>query len=437
MRRRTVITGAGPISALGVGIDAHWDAMQSGRTGLGPMTSFDPGWYTCHVAGELEADSFKVRSVVPKSYRKAVKVMCRDVELAVGAAAEAIVHSNLSTPGVDHEAGFTITPERLGCHIGAGLIAADVNELTSAFSSSLGEDGEVDLGTWGTTGMENLTPLWLLKYLPNMLACHVTIVHDCRGPSNTITCAESSSALSLGESMRVIERGSADACLSGGAESKLNPLNYYRQHSAGRLADARDLEPGDVVRPFAENALGTALGEGGGLLVIEALDHCTERGGTPMAEVRGYAATQSPTHDGLGADADDIAAAITMALRDADLDPADIDAMVPFGCGIPVVDRAEAEAIKRVFGDRAEELELVLTVPYTGNCNAGNGTIQIAIACRCLQEQALPARLNTGSVECGLKAEPRTAGPASLRNMVVLSASQGGQNTAVVLGRCE
>ena len=268
--------------------------MQSGRTGLAPMTSFDPGWYTCHVAGELDADRFKVRSVVPKSYRKAVKVMCRDVELAVGAAADAIV-PNLSTPGVDHESGFPIPPERLGCHIGAGLIAADVNELTVAFSSSRGDDGEVDLATWGTSGMENLTPLWLLKYLPNMLACHVTIVHDCRGPSNTITCAPNPAALPVAGRVDARDRTRFRRRLPlrrSGIEAE--SLNYYRQHSAGRLADARDLEPGDVVRPFAENASGTALGEGGGLLVIEALDHCTERGGTPMAEVRGYAATRIP-----------------------------------------------------------------------------------------------------------------------------------------------
>ncbi len=437
MRRRTIISGAGPISALGIGMDAHWDAMCQGRSGLRRLTAFDASWYPCQIAGELDRDAFKVRSIVPKSYRKAVKVMCRDVELAVGGAAEAIRHANLRTPGIDHEEGFPIDSHRLGCHIGAGLIAADVDELTSALAARRGDAGEVDLGTWGTTGMENLTPLWLLKYLPNMLACHVTIVHDCRGPSNTITCAESSSALSLGESMRIIERGSADACLTGGAESKLNPLNYYRQFCAGRLADARDLEPLDVVRPFASDAIGTAVGEGGGLMVIEALDHCLERGGAPMAEVLGYAATQSPDHDGLGATAEDIVAAILNAIRNAGSEVDCVDAIVPFGCGIPSIDAAEAEAIRTVFGDRASEIELVTTVPYTGNCNAGNGTIQIAVASQCLKTQSLPARLNAGTVELDLKAGPCKAREADLRTVLVLSASQGGQNTAILLGRHE
>ena len=231
--------------------------MREGRSGLKPLTSFDPGAFPCHVGGELDADMFKVRNVVPKSYRKAVKVMCRDVELAVGGAVAAILDAGLKTPGVDNEDGHVIPPDRMGCQIGSGLIAADVQELTNAFITSLGDDDEVDLAKWGETGMENLTPLWLLKYLPNMLACHVTIVHDCQGPSNTITCCESSSALSVGESMRVIERGTADACLSGGAESKLNPLSLPPD-VCGSVADSAGLTY-DVVRPFSTEATGTAL----------------------------------------------------------------------------------------------------------------------------------------------------------------------------------
>ena len=435
MRRRTVITGAGPISALGVGIDAHWDAMREGRSGLKPLACFDPGSFPCHVGGEVDPELFKVRNVVPKSYRKAVKVMCRDVELAVGAAVAAVLDAGLKTPGVDNEEGHVIEPARMGCQIGSGLIAADVQELTNAFITSLGDNGEVDLERWGVTGMENLTPLWLLKYLPNMLACHVTIVHDCQGPSNTITCCESSSALSLGESMRVIERGAADACLTGGAESKLNPLSYYRQTCAGRLADSSGCDAHDVVRPFSAEANGTALGEGGGLLILEAKDTCDARGGRARAELLGYAATQSCDHDGLSATAEDIVAAITNALHSASMDPDAIDAIVPLGCGIPSVDAAEAEAIESVFRDRAASIPLVLTVPYTGNCNAGNGAIQLSVASRCLETQSLPARINTGTSNCTLQTGPAAACDAQLTNMLVLSTSQGGQNTAVILGR--
>ena len=131
--------------------------------------------------------------------------MCRDTELAVGAAADAVENARIITAGTSDEPP-TIDPSRVGCHIGAGLISAEVNELGSALVTSKKEDGSFDLAHWGREGMQNLSPLWLLKYLPNMLACHVTIVHDCRGPSNTITCCEASSGLSIAESRRVIQR---------------------------------------------------------------------------------------------------------------------------------------------------------------------------------------------------------------------------------------
>ena len=148
--------------------------------------------------------------------------------------------------------------------------------------------------------MQNLTPLWLLKYLPNMLACHVTIVHNSQGPSNTITCCEASSGLSIAESRRVIRRGDADACLSGGAEDRVNPLALYRQHCTGRLIDSDG--SGDMsalITPFANDASGTAIGEGGGILIVEANSSCTKRGGSPWCTIDGVGCRQSFTNSPL------------------------------------------------------------------------------------------------------------------------------------------
>jgi len=227
-----VISGVGVISCFGEGIDVLWDAMLEGRSGIQRIERFDPSGFTSQVAGELADVEFKVRNIVPKSHRKATKVMCRDTELAVGAAAQAVASAGLKTAGTNDDTP-TLPPNRVGCHIGAGLISAEVNELAAALVTSKNEDGTFDLAHWGAEGMQNLSPLWLLKYLPNMLACHVTIVHDCQGPSNAITCCEASSGLSIAESRRVIQRGDADACLSGGAEDRINPLALYRQHYTG------------------------------------------------------------------------------------------------------------------------------------------------------------------------------------------------------------
>jgi 3-oxoacyl-[acyl-carrier-protein] synthase II len=439
MSRTVVITGLGPITAFGVGIDALWEAMTAGQTAIDRITTFDPSRFECQVAAALPADRFSVRKVVPKSYRKSTKVMCRDVELAVGAAAAALEDAGIVTKGVDPDAEPTIPGDRFGCHIGAGLIAADVDELAAALVTSRGSDGTFDLVHWGETGMTNLTPLWLLKYLPNMLACHVTIVHGCQGPSNTITCCEASSALSLGESMRVIERGAADACLTGGAEGKLNPMAYLRQVFAKRLARTNGTaDPATVARPFDPSATGTVLGEGGGLLVLEEAELAAARGATPYARVAGFATTQSfcPDTVGLSVPADDDALpdSIRLALDQAGTAADDIDAVVPFGSCIPAVDAAEAAAIRTVFGDRAATLPLITTVPHVGNCAAGNGAIGLCAGAKALREQRLPARLNTSGAE-GLDADATPAREAALERVLVVTTSQGGQNAAVVLSR--
>jgi 3-oxoacyl-[acyl-carrier-protein] synthase II len=408
----------------------------------------------------LPDELFDVKSVVPKSYRKATKVMARDIELAVGAAAAAVADAKLVTKAVNPEATPTIPPARFGCHIGAGLIAADVDELTAALVTSrvpelvtVGEahDGPsgsgrpvsqaspIDLAHWGSAGMTNLTPLWLLKYLPNMLACHVTIIHDCQGPSNTLTCGEASAALSVGESMRVIERGAADACLSGGAEFKINPMGVLRQTFARRLAEANgDVDPTHVVRPFDPNASGTVLGEGGGLIVIEARETAKARGANIYAEIIGFAATQSFCPDTLGLeieeDGESVADAIQAALESAKLKPDQIDAIAPFGSGIPHIDQSEAAALKSVFGRRAASIPVITTIPNVGNCCAGASAIPIAAAAMALKTQTLPARLNTRGAS-GLNADAAPSRAAQLKHVLVVSLGMGGQNAALVLRR--
>jgi len=442
-RRRVVITGLGPISAFGVGIGPLWEAMIAGQSAVKTITTMDASGFPCSAAAELAEDAFDVRSVVPKSYRKATKVMARDIELAVGAADAAVRDAKLITKAIDPDAPSTIPASRLGCHIGAGLIAAEVDELTAALASSRPsntENGPIDLTHWGSTGMQNLTPLWLLKYLPNMLACHVTIIHDCQGPSNTITCAEASSALSIGESMRVIQRGAADACLSGGAECKINTMGLLRQTFSKRLAPTNGADVSTVVKPFDVNATGSVLGEGGGIIVLEAFDTAQTRGATMYAEVTGFAATQSfcPDTVGLELDPDDLSLsdAMEMAMESAGVKPDEIDAIAPFGSGIRHIDHAEETAIKRVFGERASDIPIITSIPNVGNCCAGAGAIGIAVAAKAIQTQTLPARLNTGQSD-GLNAKAAASQAAHLRNILVTSTGIGGQNAAIVLRRVE
>ncbi|MEL7087302.1 MAG: beta-ketoacyl synthase N-terminal-like domain-containing protein, partial [Planctomycetota bacterium] len=165
MSRRVYLTGVGPVSGLGLGIKANWDGLRAGASALAPVRAFDASAIGSPIAGEIE-EGFKVRAHVPKSYRKATKVMARDIELAVAAADLAARDAGLVTKGTDPDGTPSYAPDRVGCHIGAGLIAADLDELTAALVTSADADPEsFDIHEWGREGMNHLTPLWLLKFL--------------------------------------------------------------------------------------------------------------------------------------------------------------------------------------------------------------------------------------------------------------------------------
>src|SRR6185503_4507346 len=255
--RRVVVTGIGVISPLGIGANATWENLLAGKVGVGRIQQFDPSGFPSQIAGEVPA--YKIGDYVPKSYRKATKVMARDIEVAVVAADDAFKDAGLQSRAYTESP--TIEPTRFGCNIGAGLISCDLNELTSAMH--VARDGnKLDLHKWGVEGMNQLTPLWLLKYLPNMLACHVTIIHELKGPSNTLTCAEASSHLAIGEAFRTIQRGKADLAICGGAESKVNPMGLMRQTLLGRLTETHNDAADTAVRPFDADADGTTIAEG-------------------------------------------------------------------------------------------------------------------------------------------------------------------------------
>ncbi len=430
-----------------------WEGLVSGASCLGPITRFDPSGFPCRLGGEVR--NFSARDHVPKHYRKAVKVMARDTELAVAAARCAVEDAGLVTraalgdTGQDNAAGAKMTypAPRMGCHIGAGLIAAETDELSLALASARGPadaDGRatVDLGAWGRLGMENLTPLWLLKYLPNMLACHVTILHGAEGPSNTITCAEASGLLSIGESMRVIQRAAADLCFSGGAESKLNLMGLLRIDLAGRLAHTGDSTDGRAfVRPYddapagAPGRRGGLLGEGGGILILEELSSAASRNARVYAEILGFGAAQSSPWYEDGEDDEGYRFAIEAALEDAGVGPEAIDAIAPLASGIPQMDRAEAGALRAVFGPGLRDIPLLTLCGHIGNCMAGAGGLQAAVAAKAVAEQRLPARIHAGTARPGLCAQAAPSAPARLEHVLVCTGALGGQNAALVLKR--
>lgn len=428
--QRVVITGIGVVSPIGLDTHSFWNNLIDGRIGIDRIKAFDPSGFDSQVGGEVQ--DYKISDFVPKSYRKATKVMARDIELAVIAADDAFKDSKLISKAYSDTPSFD--GRRFGCNIGAGLISAELNELTLAMDAA--RDGNrLDLGAWGQTGMRQLTPLWLLKYLPNMLACHVTIIHDLRGPSNTITCSDASSHLAIGEAFRTIQRGDADYAICGGAESKLNPMGLMRQCLLNRLTKDHNDQPTTAIRPFDPNATGTAVGEGGGLLILETLEHAKSRDAKIYAEVVGFAASQdaySVTEPDPSGSA--YAKAIQKALIDANIPPAGVNLIIPHGLGIASHDHAELNGLRQVFGAVADRVPAAPIKAQIGNLSAGNGA-DAATAALSIHHGIIPPAINTPT-NAGLNVST-SAREADVNVAVTSVYSLGGQNAALVLRKID
>lgn len=429
MTRRVVITGIGVISPIGIGAKPFWDNLLAGKVGVRRISNWDPSGFPSQVGGEVPA--YKIGDYVPKSYRKATKVMARDIELAVVAADDAFKDAGLKSKA------YTETPDipttRFGCNIGAGLINVDLNELTAALNTARGDGNKLDLKRWGSEGLNNLTPLWLLKYLPNMLACHVTIIHELKGPSNTITCADASSHLAIGEAFRTIQRGAADLAICGGAETKCLPMSVMRQVLLRRATETHNDSPEQAVRPFDADADGTAVGEGGGLFILEEYERAKARGAKVYAELVGFGASQD-TYSVTNPDPGGVSygKAVSKALADANLPPNAIDLLVPCGLGIPTHDRAELAGLHNVFGGGLERVAMAPIKAQTGNLAAGSG-VDAAAAVLSLHHNKIPPAVNTRKPLDGVKLNVRPeARDAEVKVSVSSIYSLGGQNAALV-----
>ncbi len=430
--RRVVVTGLGPACSIGIGKDQFLDGLKKGTVGIDRITAFDPGNFRSQIAAQIQ--DFRCADYVPKSYRKSIKVMARDIELAVAAADQAVRDAGLVTKGINPDAP-QVDPTRLGVNIGAGLICADLNELSYALASS-SNDAKFSLAKWGKEGMNNLTPLWLLKYLPNMLACHVTIIHDAQAPSNTITCSDASSQLAIGEAFRTIARNCADICLCGGAESKLNMMGLLRQDILGRVTRTHNDNPKCAVRPFDVNRDGSAIAEGGAVIVLEEMECARKRNAKIYGELIGVGASFGtvdfikPEPDG-----EAISVAIERALGDAGVSAKEVDLVVSFAVGTRDHDKTEAVAINKVLG----------AVPVTsvkgqiGFSGAGSGAIDVVVAMLAMSEGFIPATVNCDTVdpECPVNVV-RQQQQKKVNVVVTLNYSlSGGQTGALVFKRYE
>ena len=429
---RVVITGFGAVSPLGLTAVDMWGALCTGRVGIDTITAFDPAGFDCQIAGQ--APEYNIRDYVPKTHRKATKLMSRDIELAVVAAREAFVHAGLVTKGIDPEK-VNINPERVGINLGTGLISCDLVELAPAVAASV-TDGQFDIHKWGQEGIELVTPLWLLKYLPNMLACHVGIIHDIQGPSNTITCAEAGAHLAMAEAAQTIARGASDVALAGGAEAKVNPIVMIRQSLLNRATRENNHDPASACRPFDADAKGSVFGEAAGMVILENIDHATRRGAKMYAEAVGFGQSNNinPAYEHLEPDGTGIQMAIEKAMAEARIEPEDLDLIIPHGTGIPVDDLAEAQAIQAALGDAATKIPVWPTKSMLSTTGAASGALDVIAAVCAMNDGTIPAARNCDRKADGchlnIVNQPQNM---KIRYALCCSYTYGGQTAAVIL----
>jgi len=421
--RRSVISGLGALSPIGIRRGPFWDAVLAGKSGIGPITAFDPSGLPVRIAGEVAG--FDAKEYIDKKDRKQLRMMARPIQMAVSAAALALEDCKVDKAALDKT--------RFGVLFGSCMIPTELPDLVDPGKICVGsKPRQIDMIRWGSEGIPKIQPLWMLKYLPNMLACQVSIFHDAQGPNNTITENDVAGLLAFGESLRILQRDWADFFLVGGAEGKINPLSMTRQCLFETLSHKND-DPKGALRPFDRDSEGTVIGEGSGVVVLEELEHARKRGASILAEVAGFGSAFDRACDGSG-----LARSIKAALDEAGIGPGDIDFICAHGMGAPKADRFEAAGYRKAFGEGKVPPVFALK-SITGNIGCGSGILELAAGALALSQGVRPSTINCPNPDpqCGI---PITSGPPAKlvkKHVLKVSITTLGQTAAVVLKKFE
>jgi 3-oxoacyl-[acyl-carrier-protein] synthase II len=417
--REVVITGLGVVCPIGLGTQAYWKSLESGKSGvewLAEMRGVDSPFRF----------AARVTDFDPKQYvqpRKTIKVMCQEIQIAFAAAGMAIEEAKLDKQVID--------PERIGVVLGSEMLYGEIEEMAEAMRHCQ-VGGKFDMSQWGDHAFKDLYPLWMLKYLPNMAACHISIAHDARGPNNSIVEGGASSLLAISEATAVIERGHADAMLAGGSGSSVS-FGCLPFRGWDHLTQWQG-EPAQASRPFEARRSGVVPGEGAGMLLLEAREHAESRGAPILARIAGYASRyESPGDPGKKRTGQAIKNSIEAALKAAKLTPADIGHVNAHGESSVEQDRTEAEAIRAALGD----VPVIALKSYFGDLAAGSGAVELIGSILALDRGQLPPTLNYEQPDptCPVNVVHGRSLPVDKPTAIALNQSNTGQSAALVIVR--
>jgi 3-oxoacyl-[acyl-carrier-protein] synthase II len=369
------ITGVGVVSPCGIGIDQFWRNLLAGRSGIDQLSFATGSDLPIKIGGEVR--DFDPRDFV--AHRKRLKLMCREMQIGNAAASLAVKDAGLENTSV--------TPERLGVVFGGEIYYGPVENSAEAYRACM-VDGEMKPELWGAAAVANLHPLYMLKTLPNMCACHIAIHHDARGPCNTIVSGDVSSLLAVIEGTRLIQRGVADVVIAGGSGTRINMLRMAK-YDYEKLS-RRTTSPQKASRPFDARRDGSILGEGAGAVVLENLQHARRRNAVVRARLLAYHSSFQPGNGKEEESVEGICRSLRDALEMANMDANSIGHVNAHGSSMVDQDRIEARAIQECLGTTP------VTAPksYFGCLGAGSGAVELAVSVMAVAEGVVPATLN-------------------------------------------
>ena len=409
MSRRVVVTGLGAVTPIGNDVASYWDGLKNGKNGIGPVTRFD----TADLKAKLAAE---VKDFDPKQYldAKTVRQTDRYQQYALAAAMQAVTDSGIKEQ---------IEPERFGVYFGTGI---------GGFDTFVNEHN-----TYLNRGASRVSPFFITKMIANMAAGMIAIHMQAKGPCIEVTTACATGTNAIGEAMRAIRHGYADAIIAGGVDAALHPLSMAGFINCQALTESTDPDAASI--PFDKRRNGFVMGEGAGALVLEEYEHAVARGATIYAELVGYGSTCDAFHV-TAPDGEAVASgkAIADCLAEAAKNvPAEQIYLNAHGTSTPLNDKTETKAIKNAFGDDAYKIHVSSTKSMTGHLLGAAGAIEAIAAIKALQNDLVPPTINyqEPDPECDLNITPNTAVETPLQLALSTSLGFGGHNACIAFAK--
>ncbi|WP_038057782.1 beta-ketoacyl-ACP synthase II [Thermodesulfobacterium hydrogeniphilum] len=411
MKRRVVVTGLGTVNPVGIGVEETWKNIKSGKSGIGRITKFDPSNLPSQIAGEVK--NFRPEDFIPAKLVSRVDLF---IQYALASTRMALEDANLPTSDLGDEVGVIIG-------VGMGGVG-QIEHYTRILDEK---------------GYRRVTPFFIPMIIPNMAAGQVAILYGVKGPNIAVCTACAAGNHAIGEAFKLIREGKVKAMICGGAEGLITPL-CVAGFSVMKALSTRNDEPEKASRPFDAKRDGFVIAEGCGILILEDMEHALKRGAKIYAEVIGYGANADAYHmtapcpDGEGA-----AKCIELALKDAGIDPTQVDYINAHGTSTPLNDLAETKAIKKAFGDHAYKVMISSTKSMTGHLLGGAGGLEAVLTVMSIYEGIVPPTINLEEPdpECDLDYVPNQARKTNIKIALSNAFGFGGTNACLVFKKWE